>query len=526
MSANVERLTGVPREQSYGKSRFELMVPGTDQAAVDEHRAALAARRPFRELEYRRHGPNGDFWLSTSGVPVIDDDGQFRGYRGVGREIGARKSAEARIRHLAHHDELTGLPNRSLLRDRLRQALAHAQRTGEHISLLLLDLDRFKEVNDALGHPAGDQLLQTVATRLAAVVRVSDTLARLGGDEFAVVQTNLQAAPGGTVALAERLIEAIAAPLVMDGQPIKIAASVGIAVHPEDGADADELVRRADMALYRAKHEGRGRFRFFEPAMDVRARQRRQLEHDLRHALDAGEFVLHYQPQVELATGRVPGVEALIRWRHPTRGLVPPGEFIPAAAACGLIVHLGAWALGEACRQVRAWQDVGVMLTVAVNLSPVQVRHEGLLLIVDAALDANRLDGSWLEVELTEGLLLDRGEETAADTLRGLARRGIRLALDDFGTGYSSLGYLKRLPLQRIKIDRSFVADIGSDPDDEAVVRAIITMAHTLGKQVVAEGVETPAQLAFLRALGCGAAQGFLLGCPTEAAQIMPSLAA
>ena len=426
---------------------------------------------------------------------------------------------------MAHHDELTGLPNRYLLRDRLRQALAHAQRTGEHLSLLLLDLDRFKDVNDALGHPTGDHLLRAAAKRLAGVVRISDTLARLGGDEFAVLQTNVPEA-GGTAVLAERLVEAVAAPFTVDGQGIRVAASIGIAVHPDDGADADELVRRADLALYRAKHEGRGRFRFFEPAMDARARSRRQLEQELRRALDAGEFVLHYQPQVELATGRVDGVEALVRWRHPTRGLVPPAEFIPAAEACGLIVPLGAWVLGEACRQVRAWQDAGLMLTVAVNLSPVQVRHDGLLEAIDDALDAYHLDGNCLEVELTENLLLDRSEAATDQTLRGLAARGIRLALDDFGTGYSSLGYLKRLPVQRIKIDRSFVRDIGSDPDDEAVVQAIVTMGHTLGKQVVAEGVETQAQLAFLRRLGCDAAQGFLLGRPTEAAQIAPLLAA
>ena len=424
-----------------------------------------------------------------------------------------------------HHDELTGLPNRYLLRDRLRQALAHAQRTGTRISLLLLDLDRFKEVNDALGHPTGDQLLRAAAKRLAGVVRVSDTLARLGGDEFAVLQTNVLEA-SDTAVLAERLVEAVAAPFTVDSQGIKVAASIGIAVHPDGGADADELVRRADLALYRAKHEGRGRFRFFESAMDARARSRRQLEQELRRALDAGEFVLHYQPQVELATGRVDGVEALVRWRHPTRGLVPPGEFIPVAEACGLIVPLGAWVLGETCRQVRAWQDVGLMLTAAVNLSPVQVRHDGLLEAIDDALRINHLDGNCLEVELTENLLLDRSEPATDHTLRSLASRGIRLALDDFGTGYSSLGYLKRLPVQRIKIDRSFVRDIGTDPDDDAVVQAIVTLGHTLGKEVVAEGVETPAQLAFLRRLGCDAAQGFLLGHPTEAAQIMPLLAA
>ena len=525
MSANVEALTGVAPEEAYGKTRFELMTPGTDQAVIEEHRSALASRQAFRDLEYLRRGPNGDFWLSTSGVPVFDGDGRFLGYRGVGREIGAKKRAEERIRFLAHHDELTGLPNRSLLRDRLGQALARARRTGEQVALLLLDLDHFKDVNDTLGHPVGDEMLRAAAVRLGAVVRADDTLARLSGDEFAVLQTNLRET-GSVAALAERLLAALAAPVLLDGQQLHIAASIGVAVHRSDAADADELVRRADLALYRAKQEGRGRFRFFEPAMDAEARSRRQLERELRRALDAAEFVLHYQPQIELATGRVAGVEALVRWRHPVRGLVAPGEFIPVAEACGLIVPLGAWVLGEACRQVRAWQDGGLELTAAVNLSPVQVRHDSLLPMIDDILGAHRLDGHWLEVELTESLLLERTDCAAADTLQGLAARGIRVALDDFGTGYSSLAYLRRLPVQRIKIDRSFMRDIGTDPDDEAVVEAMVTMGHTLGKEVVAEGVETPAQLTFLRRLGCDAAQGFLLGRPTEAAQIMPLLAA
>ena len=525
MSANVEGMTGVPRAWHYGKSRFELMAPGTDHALIEAHRHTLAARQAFRDLEYQRRGPNGDIWLSTSGVPVLDGGGQFLGYRGVGRAIGDRKLAEERIQYLAHHDELTSLPNRSLLRDRLGQALARARRTGEQIALLLLDLDHFKDVNDTLGHPVGDEVLRAAAERLGAVVRTDETLARLGGDEFAVLQANVRET-GSVAALATRLLAALAAPIVHDGQQLHIAASIGVAVHQSGAADADELVRRADLALYRAKHEGRGRFRFFEPAMDAEARSRRQLQRELRRALDAAEFVLHYQPQFELATGRLTGVEALVRWRHPVRGLVPPGEFIPAAEACGLIVPLGAWVLGEACRQVRAWRDRGVHLTAAVNLSPVQVRHDGLLPAIDDLLGAHRLDGRWLEVELTESLLLERTEIAAGQTLEGLAARGIRVALDDFGTGYSSLAYLKRLPVQRIKIDRSFVRDIGTDPDDEAVVQAIVTMGHTLGKEVVAEGVETPAQLAFLRQLGCDAAQGFLLGRPTEAAQIMPLLAA
>jgi EAL domain-containing protein (putative c-di-GMP-specific phosphodiesterase class I) len=356
-------------------------------------------------------------------------------------------------------------------------------------------------------------------------LRKGDTLARLGGDEFAVVQL-LQRELGDVSALARRLLEMLAKPFLIDGQELHVGASIGIAVHPRDGGDADELVRRADLALYRGKREGGGRFRFFEPAMDTEARSRRKLERELRVALDRGEFVLHYQPQLELATGRVAGVEALVRWRHPERGLVPPGEFVPMAEACGLILHLGMWVLGEACRQARAWQDAGLHLAVAVNLSPAQLRQGGVLHAIDSTLRRYGLPASSLELEITESLLLEEPGSVSDRTLRGLAAREISLALDDFGTGYSSLSLLKRLPVRKIKIDRSFVRDIGLDADQEALVAAIVTLAHTLGKEVVAEGVETEGQLAFLRRLKCDSVQGFLLSRPQDASNLTSFLAA
>jgi EAL domain-containing protein (putative c-di-GMP-specific phosphodiesterase class I) len=311
---------------------------------------------------------------------------------------------------------------------------------------------------------------------------------------------------------------------MLDGQEVHVSAGIGIAVSPGDD-EADELIRRADLALYRAKREGRGRFHFFEPGMDAEVQARRRLERGLRRAIKRGEFVLHYQPQFDLKTDRVDGVEALVRWRHPQRGLVPPGEFIPAAEASGLVRPLGAWVLAEACRQARAWRDAGLTLVVAVNLSPSELRHGGVLHAIDSALRASGLDPGLLELEITEGLLLEHAEGATDRILHGLAARGVRLSLDDFGTGYSSLAYLRRLPVQRIKIDRSFVRDIGTDPEDEAVVQAIVSLGHTLGKEVVAEGVESEAQLGFLRELGCDAAQGFLLARPQAAAEVERLLA-
>ncbi len=464
------------------------------------------------------------FDMLISAATVRDTAGKPTGAVGAGVDITDRKRSEEQIRHLAHHDQLTGLPNRILLQDRLRQALAPPRRGGSCLGLLLLDIDCFKDVNDTLGHPAGDWLLRAVAERLGAAIRQDGTLARLGGDEFAIAQPGLDG-PTCAAALAQRLIETLTAPFRLEAQEVHISASVGVAVFPHHSDHADGLVRKADLALYRAKQEGRGRSRLFEPAMDDEVQARRRLESELRRALECEEFVLHYQPQVNLATDRVESVEGLVRWRHPERGLVPPGEFIPAAEASGLIRPLGAWVLSEACRQARAWRDTGLDLVMAVNLSPAQLRHDGMLCEIDTALRASGLDPRCLELEITESLLLERSEGSTDGTLSGLAARGVRLALDDFGTGYSSLASLKRLPVEKIKIDRSFVCDIGRDPEDQAVVRAMVSLGHALGKRVVAEGVENEAQLALLHRLGCDAAQGFMLARPAPAEDIGPLLA-
>jgi diguanylate cyclase (GGDEF)-like protein len=447
-----------------------------------------------------------------------------RVFTGVVRDISKRKAAQEQANHLALHDPLTGLPNRRLLQDRLTNALAQARRKRGLVAVLLLDLDDFKAVNDTLGHPAGDALLQAIARRLSGILRVSDTLARLGGDEFALVQVGARQ-PADIAILAQKVLAALASPFDLGGQEAYISTSLGIALFPDDGGDTHDLLKNADLALYRAKAEGRGRFRFFEPAMDAEIRTRQRTGRELRQALERGEFVLHYQPRFDLARGAITGAEALLRWLHPQRGLVPPGEFVPHAESAGLIVPLGAWVLAEACRQARGWSEAGHGLTVGVNVSPAQLRHPDMVQTVDDALSSSGLRPMLLELEITEGLLVE-ATDGVRGCLVGLAARGVQLAIDDFGTAYSSLAYLRRLPAQRIKIDRSFVRDIGSDAEDEAVVRAIVTLGHSLGKQVVAEGVETEAQMVFLRELGCDEAQGYLLAPPVAAEELEGLLAA
>ena len=477
---------------------------------------------PGSEVAFkRRDGTRGIAAVHTA--PVRTAAGEIIAQVAVFQDLTERKAAEARIRRLALHDPLTGLPNRALLLDRLGQALAHARREGGLAAVFLLDLDRFKEINDTLGHPVGDQLLGAVASRIAGAVRASDTLARLGGDEFALVQPKLTQ-PADAAALAAKILGTFAAPFQLDGHEVHVATSIGIALFPQDGPDPDVLLKNADLALYRAKAQGRDRFRLFEPAMDEEAQARRRLERELRQALERGEFVLHYQPQLELATGRFAGVEALVRWHHPERGLVPPGAFIPAAEASGLIRPLGAWVLREACRQANAWHGRGWELSVAVNLSPAQLRQNGVLPMIGEALAATGLEPARLELEITEGVLMENVQHKGDGFLRGLAADGVRLAIDDFGTGYSSLAYLKHLPVDTIKIDRSFVRDLGRHPRDEALVRGIVMLGQSLGKRVVAEGVENATQLSLLRELGCDQAQGFFIARPQRAEQFEPLL--
>ncbi|MDB4951741.1 MAG: diguanylate cyclase [Gemmatimonadetes bacterium] len=424
--------------------------------------------------------------------------------------------AARQAEHLAYHDSLTGLPNRRLLLDRLSVALQHARRAGERVGVLFLDLDRFKVINDSLGHGAGDLLLQMVAGRVREAVRDGDTLARIGGDEFTLLLPGLKHGEGAG-RVVQKLKEAMAQPFMVDGHELFVTASSGVALYPEDGEDAETLIRHADIAMYRAKEAGRDGFKFFAPAMNERARERLALEGALRKALALEQFRIHYQPLCEAATGRVTGVEALVRWMHPVRGLLPPAEFMELAESTGQVTLLGRWVLARACAQVRAWQRGGhPALTVSVNLSARQFADAGLVEEVRRVLEQEGLDPACLELEITESLAMHNVAATEA-TLRELKRLGVAISIDDFGTGYSSFGYLQRFPIDTLKIDREFVRDVDRDAGSADIAAAMIAMAHKLGLSVVAEGVERPEQLAFLREQSCDRAQGFLIGHPLPA---------
>ncbi len=426
------------------------------------------------------------------------------------RDISERKTAERRIEHLAYYDSLTGLANRALFTDRLAQALALAERSRHGIALLCLDLDRFKAVNDLFGHPGGDRVLVEAGARVRGVVRDMDTAARLGGDEFAIIQQ--LASQREAASVAERLLVELSRPYDLDGQQVTIGVSIGIALFPGDGSDATMLMKNADLALYRAKRDGRRVFRCFEPEMDARVQERRAMEQDLRQAIARGELTLNYQPLVESRTLEITGFEALLRWTHPIRGSVPPSVFIPLAEETGLIVTLGHWVLETACKEAASWTEP---YRIAVNLSPAQFKEAGLTGMIRATLARHGLDPARLELEITEGVLIEDSER-ALMVLEELKQSGVRVALDDFGTGYSSLSYLRRFPFDTIKIDRSFLQGIGEgNSEAEAIVSSVIAMGRNLGLEVTAEGVETRAQLDMLRAERCTQLQGFLLGRPT-----------
>jgi diguanylate cyclase (GGDEF)-like protein/PAS domain S-box-containing protein len=516
--AGTRALFGLPagEEPLTAEEWLAPMVP-EDRAELEVDIARLiAAREPDGAATFRiRRGAGGEIRHVEARVRYdYAEDGHALGALGVVIDVTERKEAEARIVHMAHHDALTGLPNRSLFRDTLEAALARAAR-GDGFALLCLDLDRFKEVNDTLGHPVGDLLLREVTERLRAELRETDMLARLGGDEFAVIQSQV-AQPQDATALARRLVEALSLPFDLDGQHVVVGTSIGIALAPQDGLDGAMLMKASDMALYRAKSEGRGRWRFFEPDMDASMQLRRALETDLRRALAAEEFEVFYQPIVDVRTRRVQALEALLRWRHPQRGLVPPDLFVPLAEEIGLIVPMGAWVLRRACQDAMTWPGA---LKVAVNLSSAQFAARGLEETVAGALTASGLDPARLELEITETVMLQDTEQTLT-TLHRLRDLGARVAMDDFGTGYSSLGYLQRFPFDKVKIDRCFTADLDRLPEGSPIIRAVAELCRGLGMTVTVEGVETEAQFAALRRHGCDEAQGFLFSRPCMAADV------
>lgn len=448
--------------------------------------------------------------------PVAD-----QGWAITFEDVTARRAAEVQADEMARHDPLTGLPNRLLLRERLKEAVGRLQRSGEACAVLLIDLDRFKPINDTLGHPMGDALLKKVADRLRSTVRPTDTVARIGGDEFVILQAGIQEA-ASTQALARRLVDLVGRAYMIDGHLLTIGASVGVALAPNDGIEADKLLKNADLALYRAKLDGRATYRFFEPEMDARMQARRRLELDMRQALARREFQLHYQPQMQLEGNRLVGCEALIRWQHPERGMVSPLDFIPLAEEIGLIVPIGEWVIRQACRDAVTWP---APLSVAVNVSPAQFKNERLVEMVMSALSSSGLPATRLEVEITEGVLLQQNEKTL-QTLHRLRELGVRVSMDDFGTGYSSLSYLRSFPFDKIKIDRSFISDISGKRDGEAIIRAIAGLGKSLGMTTVAEGVETADQMERIRAEGCTDVQGYLISKPVSASEVLKFLSA
>jgi diguanylate cyclase (GGDEF)-like protein len=435
---------------------------------------------------------------------------------------------EARIQmaHLAQHDVLTDLPNRFLLYDRIAQAIALARRQGKQVAVMFLDIDRFKSINDSLGHSVGDHLLQSVATRLTACVRNSDTVCRQGGDEFVILLADIEHAEDVALS-AQKIFATLNLPYCIDQLDLHVTMSVGISVYPNDGQDADSLINCADTAMYHAKQGGRNNYLFFEPQMNVLADERRSIEGGLRQALERQELILYYQPKIHLETGAISGIEALIRWQHPQRGLILPEQFIWIAEECGLIVPIGAWVLRAACEQAQAWLEAGLPpIAMAVNISAVQFRHKDFLPSLAQILKETGLSARYLELELTESVLMQDADSTAS-VLQALKTMGVRLAIDDFGTGYSSLSYLKRFPIDTLKIDQSFMRDIThatSNSDDAAIVAAVLGMGKSLNHRVIAEGVETREQLAFLQAQGCSEGQGYYFGRPMIADDLVALL--
>jgi diguanylate cyclase (GGDEF)-like protein/PAS domain S-box-containing protein len=456
--------------------------------------------------------------VEGSVAPIHDHEGELTGTIIVVRDVSAARTMAQQISHLAEHDSLTGLPNRLLLNDRASQAIGSASRNNRRLAVLFLDLDGFKYINDSLGHPTGDKLLQSIAKALVECVRAADTVSRQGGDEFVVLLSEIEH-PEDVGITAKRMLEAVAEPHWVNLRDLHITASIGLSVYPDDGLDAETLVKNADTAMYQAKENGRHSYQFFKPAMNARAVERQSIEEGLRRALERGEFVLNYQPKINLRTGEITGAEALIRWTDPIRGPVSPAQFIPVAEECGLILPIGKWVLREACKQARVWADTRMRgPTIAVNVSSIEFRRENFLEELFAILTETGLGPSSLELELTETVLMKRAESVES-VLQELRARGVKVALDDFGTGYSSLSYLRKFPIDALKIDQSFVRQVTMPPHDTTIVSAIISMGRSMNLRVIAEGVETSQELAFLRDHECDEGQGYYFSRPVPAEQ-------
>jgi len=503
--------------QAVGKTDADLFSREHAEQALADEREMIRTGRPIIGKEERETWPDShETWVLTTKVPLRDRDGRTRGTMGISRDITDRKQAELRVRHAALHDTLTGLPNRMLLEDRLNQAIASARRDRNSVAVLVVDLNQFSCVNNMRGYYVGDRLLEAVSARLKGVVRESDTVARPGGDEFAIALPGISER-GEVDLVARKILRAIAEPFQVEGHEIRITSSIGIAQFPSDGESPEKLLQAADAATIESKKRGRGEHTFFSPAMTEASRRRQRLETDLAQAWTRDEFVLHYQPFIESDSGRITGMEALLRWKHPDQGLISPNQFIPHLEEMGMMVEVGRWVLKAACRQSVGWQCQGFpAIRMAVNVSSQQFYQGNIVDTVEAVIHETGLDPKLLELELTESRMLDKSDATIS-IMRRLKKIGVSLALDDFGTGWSSLSYLKSFPLDRIKIDQSFVRDLASEPTARAMVKSILGLGQSISVACIAEGVETAQQRDFLRSQKCPEMQGFYFSRPLAA---------
>jgi len=518
-----ENMTGWLRKEASGRPLADVfqIVDGITRRPAQNPMAMAVAQNKAVGLSancilIRRDGHESA--IEDSAAPIHDRNGHCTGAVIVFHDVSVARSMSLQMTHSAQHDFLTELPNRMLLNDRISHAITLARRHKKKVAMLFLDLDGFKHINDSLGHPVGDKLLQSIAKRLVNCIRGTDTVSRQGGDEFIVLLSEVEHSEDAAIT-ARRMLQAVAEAHSIGQHDLHVTSRIGVSIYPDDGLDAETLIKNADTAMYQAKENGRQSYRFFKPDMNVRAVERQSIEASLRRALERQEFSLHYQPKINLRTGEIAGAEALIRWTHPTRGVVSPAEFIPIAEDCGLILPIGKWVLREACEQARAWVDVGLSLgTIAVNISAMEFRGENFLEGVFAILKDTGLDPRSLELELTESVLMKRAESTES-VLKTLRARGVQLAVDDFGTGYSSLSYLGKFPVDALKIDQSFVRQITSSPAETTIVAAIISMGRSLKLRVVAEGVETQEEMMYLQAHQCDEAQGYYFSRPVPRQQ-------